>query len=820
VGQDLVFAIRQPRKSFKFSAIVVLTLALGIGAATAIFSLVNGVLLRALPFPRSERLVALETLEFPQPESGAKGTSAGEPNDTSYSDFSDWAKESTSLESIAAYRYGTTLKFTPEGNGLPRIISAEYVSADFFRVLGVGPILGRTFLPEDEGANNQPVILSHTFWATEFGASPKIVGRTITISDRTCTVIGVMPSGFQFPYMTDPPNFWRVFGRGGHYGSPNQTYRRDDRRFLILGRLKAGVSLAQASAELSSIQRGLAQEYPEDRKAQGVAVSPLLNYVTGKVEQPLYLLFAAVTAVLLMACVNVAGLLLARGLTRKSEFAVRIALGAKPWQIVRQVLIESTFLSCCAGVLGVGFAFALLKAFLVFSPLDLPRTGEIGIDGSVLAFSLLTSLATGVGFGVAPAWSAARSDSSLGLWRGGRGISGSRTEHRLHGFFVIAEAAISLVLLASSGLLIRSFVETMRVAPGFDPHHVLTLRLGMSMVEYPQEKTPAFFRQLLPQLAAIPGVQSVSSGYPVWFTYDTSSRFQAEGQPADPVDLPTANRMVVSPTYFETLRLPLLRGRVFDERDDAKAKFVAVVNAEFARTFFPGQDAIGKSIQPDFVDYGAKSAWYQIVGVVGDVRSTDLTASPAPEFFLPYEQAPYWPQGVLLRVTGEPRAYLNSVREVVAKLNRDLPIFDVNTLDELIARSTVYARFEAQLLTCFAVSALLLAAVGLYGALSEMVARRTFEIGLRVALGAQRRDVFRLVVGRGVGLAVFGVVLGLGGFAIAARFVADLLYGVQPSDPGTLIMVSVVLLMVSFAASSIPALRAARLEPTEALRES
>jgi len=481
-------------------------------------------------------------------------------------------------------------------------------------------------------------------------------------------------------------------------------------------------------------------------------------------------------------------------------------------------LIESTALACCAGVLGIALAFVFLKAFLGLTPVDLPRLTHVRIDGVVLGFAFLVSLLTGIGFGVVPARSASRLDSS-GLWRAGRGISGGRNEHRLRGMLVIAETAVSLILLAGSGLLIRSFLQTMRVSPGFDPRHILALRLGMSTVEYPEEKAPLFFRQLLPLLSAIPGVQTVSSAYPIPFPYDNASRFSIAGRPADPSDLPVANRATVGPRYFETLRIPLLKGRTFDQRDDQNAKRVAVVNQEFAREFFPGEDAIGKSIQPDFLEYGYKPTWCEIVGVVGGIRTTDLTEGPKPQFFLPYEQASHWSQWVLLRVSGEPRAYLNSVRAAVAGLNRDLPVFAVTTFDELIVQSTVFARFEAGLLTCFAVCALLLAAVGLYAALSEMVARRTFEIGLRVALGAQQGDVFGFVVRRGLVLAAIGLTVGLIGFVIFGRVVAGMLYGVRALDPLTVAAASVALLLVSLLASAAPAWRAARLEPTEALRE-
>lgn len=834
MNRDFVFALRQLRTNLRFSVIVVLTLALGIGATTAIFSVVSGVLLKALPFPEAERIVSLQTIEYPHSEAASTdasaGTDGGTFDDVSFPDFFDWRQQSKTLESIASFSSGTTRKFSPDGNEMPRLVDAQFVSGDFFRVLGVTPLLGRGFTVDDEKDESHPIILSYAFWVSDFHSSPTIVGKHLRISDRVRTVVGVMPAGFIFPGRSEAPAFWGTFLRGSYDGvsasgvaqkeTISPTSRRNDRPTNVMARLKPGVSMTQARAELNAIQRSLAEQYPEDRDAYGVEVQSLLDFVSdgGGYRKALYLLFAAVTALLLIACANVAGLLLARGFARRHEFSVRVALGAKPKQIMRQVLIESVVLALCGGAIGVGIALALLKTVLVFAPTDLPRITQVQIDWMVMAFALAVSLATGIAFGVFPAWAASRSDSS-GLWRAGRGISGSRGEHRLRAIFVVAETAISLVLLGGSGLLIGSFVETMRVPPGFDPHHVLVFRLGMSAVEYPLEKSPLFFRQLFPLLAAIPGVESVTSSYPIPFSYDISGRFSIAGRSFDSNDLPVANRMSITANYFETLHIPLLKGRTFDVRDDRNANRVAIVSQEFARTYFPNEDPIGKSIQPDFVEYGETPAWFEIVGIVAGIRSTDLTDTPKPTFFLPYDQATYSPQGVIMRVSGEPLAYLKSVHEVVAGLNRTLPIFAADSMDELIVSSTKSQKFEAALLSLFAGAALLLAAVGLYAALSEMVARRTFEIGLRVALGAQQGDVFRLIVRRGLALAVMGLVVGIGGFAIFGRVVADMLYGVRAFEPGIVAVACGVMLVVAFVASAAPAWRAARLEPTVALRE-
>jgi len=828
MDRDFVFALRQLRTNLRFSVIVVLTLALGIGATTAIFSVVSGVLLRALPFPEAERIVSLQTIEYERAEGDSKEANPGSITVVSFPDFFDWRQQSKSFEVVASYSYGTTRKFTPPGNGTSQIVAAEYVSGDFFRALGVTPLLGRDFTPEDEHDANRPIILDHRFWVTELHSAPDIVGKQINISDRVATVVGVLPADFSFPGLNTLPSFWGAFMQGSvssanPSGMPQKDFvskysRRNERTTQVIGRLRRGVSVAQARAEMNAIQRSLAAQYPEDRNAFAVDVRPLLEYVSGDYRKPLYLLLGAVTAVLLIACANVAGLLLARGFARRHEFSVRVALGAKPVQIVRQVLIESTLLASCGGAVGVALAFVLLKTVVVLAPANLPRINHVQIDGTVLAFAFVVSLVTGILFGVFPAWKAAGSDAS-GMWRAGRGISGGRSEHRLRAIFVIAETAISLALVGGSGLLIGSFAETMRVPPGFDSHHVLIFRLGMSFGEFPNDKARLFFRQLFPQLAAIPGVEAVTSAYPVPFSYTNSSRFAIAGKPNDPNDLPSSNRVTVGPNFFETLRIPLLKGRTFDVRDDWNAKRVAIVNQEFAREFFPNEDPIGKSIQPDFGEFGENPTWYEIVGVVAGIRGPDLTMPPEPEFFVPYEQATISPQGVMVRVSGDPQAYVNSVRSIVDGLHRDVPIFAVQSMDENIHDSMTSDRFEVALLSCFAGAALLLAAVGLYAALSEMVARRTFEIGLRVALGAQRGNVFGLVVKRGLVLAVMGLVVGLGGFAILGRVVADMLYGVRAFEPTVVAIACAVMMVVAFVASAAPAWRAAGLEPTETLRE-
>lgn len=811
---DFSFALRQMRRNMRFHLLTAATLALGIGLTTSIFSLVSVVLLRALPFPQPNRLVALQTLQFPAGFVGGNHPVVGSPTDTSYPDFFDWRNQNQTLEGVATYSYPSSRKFTPGRGRAPQIIEGVFVSAEFFQVIGVLPQYGRAFNRDDEMKGVCSIILSHELWEAEFGGSPVNIGGPIRMSDKPCTVIGVMPPGFSFPYQESAPKFWGTFAV--LQGSPNnRLIRRGDRDTNVVARLRRGISASQASAELSAIQRRLAASFAEDRNY--FAVAPLLETITGDVRKPLLLLFCSVTGVLLIACVNAVGLLLARGITRRSEFSVRIALGASRAQIIRQVLIESTILSCLAGIGGVALAFVFLKVFSGIVPGDLPGLQEVRTDRVTLAFSFLVSVITGICFGVLPAWSASRADASLALGRG-RAVSRGTGEQRLHGGLVIAEIAISLVLLAGSGVLIRSFVETMQVKPGFDPHGLLTFRLGMSLVEFPQEKSNMFFRELQSKLFELPGVVAVTAAYPIPFTYDNMDTFQLQGLPYDPSDPLSAKIELVQPHYFEALKVPLLVGRTFSERDDGHAKRVAIVDEEFARSYFPKGDAIGKSLRPDAAGEEL-SNWCEIVGVVGSIRTTDLTEKPGPQFFLPYEQTDVGPQGMILRVNGDPRTYEGVVRAAVGKLNRDVPIFDMNTMDERVANSTVYARFEAQLLTCFAIAALLLAAVGLYATLSEMVARRTFEIGVRVAVGAQRIDVFRLILKRGLAMALIGVMAGVAGFWVAMRLFAEMLYNVSSFDPWTIFVASAVLVCVSLLASAGPAWRAVGLDPMEALRD-
>jgi len=807
-------AFRQLASNPRFHLLTVLTLAIGIAAATSIFSLVHAVLLRPLPFPDPDRLVAIHTLEFPANPSPNASPQAGSPTDTSHPDFFDWRSRVQSLEFLATYSYSSSRKFTPP-KGKPRIIFGPHVSAEFFQTLGVLPQYGRAFTREDEVPGTCSIIISHDFWATEFSADPNAVGGPIRLSDHPCIIVGVMPAGFGFPFQNHPPDFWdtgAVFIR-----PPALTlFVRGDRGENVIARLRPGTSSAQANAELSAIQRSLASAFPEDRNFSAVSFAPLLASITGDLRKPLLLLFAAVTAVLLIACVNLAGLLLARGLIRKAEFSMRIALGASRAQIYKQVFVESLLLSCLAGIAGVALAIVLLKLFVVLIPADLPRLSEVHLSPAVLLFALLVSALTGLLCSIVPAWSAARSDSALDL-KSGRATSGSRREHKLHSSLIVAEIAASLVLLAGSGLLIRSFVETTRVHPGFDPHSVLAFRLGMSIAHYPRATAPAFLRRVQSSLATLPGVESVTGSFPLPFAFDGWANFELPGLPNDPSN-PTGSKFTaVQPRYFETMRIPLLRGRTFTDHDIVDSKPVVVIDSEFARKFFPGVDPMGKSIRPS-IDDDSTLHWFEIIGVVGAVRTTDLTQNLQPGFYLPFEQAYDRPLGIILRVTGDPHTFIPAVHSKIAELDPDIPLFDVSSLEDRITLSTAYARFEAQLLTAFSFAALLLAAVGLYATLSQLVARRTFEIGVRVALGAQPAHIFRLILSRALLLAAIGMGLGLIAFVLMARVYSGLLYSVTVYDPLAVLLACAVLISTVLLSTLAPALRATRLDPLDSLR--
>ena len=810
--QDLRFTLRQLRKSPGFALTTILTLALGIGATTGIFSLVNAVLLRPLPFPESNRLVSILHENY---VGGAVS-----PTSVSYPDFFDWRAQSRSFSAMASYR---DQQFTLTGAGDAQNLQGETVSSEFFDSLGIHPELGRDFLRADENPGQRVVILSHELWRSTFESRADIVGNTITLGGRSYTVAGVMPEGFAFPIQNPTPQLWATLASDAvdSDGGKPATQNRGEDMLTVVGRLKPGVTVEQARAEISLIDRNLAAQYPETNKhLLSAHVVTELESLVGDTRPALRILFAAVSVLLLIACANVAGLLLARSSKRRAEIALRAALGASRAEIVRQVLVESLMLSALGGALGLAFSTLFLKVMLRFVPQNLPRLDTITVDATVLAFTVLASLATGLLFGVLPAWRMSRIDPSLALRDGTRSVTSGRSQSHLHSTLVIVETALGLLLLIGSGLFIRSFVHVLSVDPGFDRRNVLT-----AAVNYPDSsdyanKVARFYDQLLPKIAVLPGVKSIAAGWPLPFSDGgIGVDVDAEGHPTAPGDRPVVRTAVVTPNFFNTLRIPLLRGRDFAASDNGTSPDVAIVSEGFARKYFPGEDVIGKHITPGLNDGIHKSGPREIIAVVGDVKLHNLTKDAPPMFYLPLTQMGVTAPSLVIRSEGDPAALIPSVRAQVNSLNRNVPLYHVAALGDLLADAAAQPRFQTLLLTSFAGMALLLSAIGLYAVLAYMVAQRANEMGLRIALGAQRRDVLLLILKRGLMLSGIGLIAGLAVSALLTRSVSSLLYGVHAFDPVTYIGVSALLTCIALLASTVPALQAARVDPIKTLHD-
>jgi predicted permease len=808
--QDLRFAIRQLRKNPGFAIITTLTLALGIGATTAMFSLINSVLLRPLPFPEPDRLMSATMLQNSVGKSGI-------PESLSYPDFFDWRTRNHSFEALASY-HGDNRTLT--GAGTPRLLESQTVSSEFLRVLGINPLLGRGFIADEEKPGTHVAMLSHETWQSIFGADPSIVGRAITLDNNRYTVVGVMPKEFQFPIQQPVPALWTTLADDATDKDPITAQRGAHTVFLV-GRLKPGVSVAQANADLRLIAQNLAAQYPASNKQfNSASVVPQLEDLVGDTRPALHVLFGAVVFVLLIACANVAGLMLTRAARRRPEMAVRSAMGASRLEIMRQVLVESIVLSLCGGAFGVVLSVILLRTTLRFVPKNLPRLDQIAVDGRVLLFAALASILTGVLFGALPAWRMSRLDPALALREGTRSVTSGRGQHRLNSALVVAETAIGLVLLVGAGLLIRSFMQVLNVDPGFNPHHVLTASLSLPENQYPDLKKAQFYDELLPRLAALPGVKSVSGGYPMPLSRNNISiGFTIEGRPVAKGDEPSAAVSIATPDFFRTLDIPLLSGRAFLPTDDSKSPAVVIVNQAFARKYFSGENPVGKRIKPGIGDGVTNDVVREIIGVVGDVKRKGITAAMPAQYYLPFKQALILDPSIIIRTDGDPLSLVGPLRDQLAQVDANIPLYRISTLDEYVSLSAAQPRFQTVLITFFAVMALLLAAIGLYAVLSYMVAQRTLEIGLRLALGAQREDVLGLVLRRGLILAGTGLAIGIFVSLLLTQFMAGMLYGVKQFDPLTFVGVSAVLLLVSAAASSLPAYRAARLDPMRTLRE-
>jgi len=809
--QDLRFALRQLRKSLGFTLMAVLTLALGIGATTAVFSLVDTVLLHPLPFAHPERLVALSTLE----QQRAGGGPADVPVDTSYPNFFDWRDHARSFQGIASYQGQS---FTLDlANAPARRMDGMVVSSDFFRVLGIDPVLGRSFTRSEEQAGGRSVVISHSLWQTVFNASPGVVGQTMHLSDETYTIIGVMPASFQFPNAPDAQVF--ITPALDMEGKNPSGKQRGWDQTSVLARLAPGVDITQARAEMQTIQRSLAAQFPdEDARETAVSVIPELQDVVGDVQRPLHILFAAVSFLLLIACANVAGLLLTRTAARRAELALRSALGATRLQIVRQLLIESLTLSLLGGLGGFLLAALALRLSPSFLPDDLPRIHELSLNSHVLLFALAAALATGLLFGVFPAWRSAKLDPATALRHNTRSSTASRSQNRLHSALIVGETALSLVLLVGAGLLIRSFDKLLSVDPGFNTHHLLTFRVGMSPKRFRDDRLLQLSQQLQSRFAAVPGVKQSTFAFPMPLSGgDMNISFAIPGHPTAPGEGPSARASVVSANFFQSMQMTLRRGRFFSPMEDRpNSPPVIIVNQAFAERYFPGEDALGKQIQSD-LSSSDKPESREVVGVVGNVTRTSLDESAHPEYYIPFAQVPIGPPVFAIRVVGDPASYDSTIRTLVAQQDSGLPVYGMRT--NLLARSTAQQLFQTILISAFATIALLLSAIGLYAVLSYMVSQRTLELGLRMALGAQRSDVLSLILKRGLLLCVTGLAVGLIASAVLTRYIATLLFHTPALDAVTFTTTTLLLLTISAASCFIPAFRASRLDPNETLHQ-
>jgi putative ABC transport system permease protein len=834
VFQDLTFAVRQFRRSPGFAVTAVLTLALGIGSATAIFSLIDGILLRPLPFPHADQLVAVDTLELPagvSPTNLAAANSLG----NSYPNFFDWQRQSHTFESLASYDDITRLFSRANGEGA-RVLEGGRISANLFATLGVAPALGRTFTEDEELPGHRVAILSHELWVSDFGASPKAIGQTVKISDEPYTVVGVMPSSFHYP-VGIPASYWSTYAIDAEGRNP-VTSIRDDDRLSVVGRLKPDISIQQALAELNTLQRGLAQQYSEDRYRPAVSINPLLEREVSDMRPALSLLFGAVGIVLIIGCANVAGLLLARANGRRPEVALRTALGASRIRVVRQLLVEALVLAFAGGAGGILASFALLRAGLQLIPRDMPRAYNIAIDGRVLAFAALLSACTALLFGLLPAWRISKSDPATALRDGGFTTTSGRGRNRLHHALIVAQTALGFTLLIGAGLLIRSMFNIIHLDPGFDTAHTVYFDIALTNKLYPVPGKFRFIDRLLPDLAAIPGVERVSAGHPLPILWGsgTGVDFTIANHLSSPDHLPEAGAAVVMPGYFETLSIPLLRGRTIAAHDnDPKAPPVAVINQTFARKYFPQEDPIGQYFTPKFEhsdeaviggqnvtlqDTARQDVAVQIIGIVGDTRVNDNWDPYQPQFFLPYAQDPAHQRTlIVMRVAGDPGAYENTVRGIVAAKDNDHPVFSYRTFADSIGMQAAQPRFEAVLVSGFAGVALLLSALGLYAVLSYVVSERIRELGLRIALGASRGDILGLVLWRASILACLGIGIGVIASIFLSRLIMDTLFRVPPLDRSVFLVVTLVLLFVSMIAALVPALRAANVDPMRTLRE-
>jgi putative ABC transport system permease protein len=799
---DLRYAVRLQRKNPGFTIVAIIALALGIGANTAIFSVVNTVLLRALPYKDPERLVTVW-------EDASK---QGYPQDTpAAANFVDWRDQNQVFEGMAAM---SDTSFNLTGSGEPERLEGRMVSTTLFPLLGVEPQIGRVFTAaEDQPGSGRVVLLSYGLWQRRFGGDASVVGRSLTLNGASYTVVGVMPARFQFP--TPDDEIWVPIA----FTQEDATNR--NRHYLqVIARLKPGVTLPQAQAEMSTIATRLQQQYPESNTDLGAVITPLHEHLVGDIKPALLILLGAVGLVLLIACANVANLLLARAAVRQKEIAVRVALGARRGRLIRQFLTESVLLSTLGGLVGLVIAYVGLIVLKAFIPENISQARAISIDYKVLGFTLLVSVLTGLIFGLAPAIQSVRFNQIETLKEGGRDAATGGSGKRLRSLLVVAEVAISLVLLIGAGLLINSFLRLRNVDPGFRAENLLTMKIVLPDVKYETKaQRSTFYTNLVQRVQSLAGVRSaaVTTNLPL-YSQGNSISVNIEGKPEPP---PGQEQIVVtriiSPGYFDTMSIPLLKGRPLTDQDTDESPNVVVVSEAMARRYWPGEEAVGKRITIGRVR--SQADWIQVVGVVRDVRQFELTADPKPQMYLTHRQYGFFDaQDLVVKTDVDPASMASAVRRAVGEIDKDQPVSNIRTMETIMADSIARQRFSMLLLAIFASVALVLAAVGIYGVMSYSVAQRTHEIGIRMALGAQTTTVLKLAVGYGFKLVVIGITIGLIAALALTRVMSALLFGVTATDPTTFTLISLLLVAVAAIASYIPARRATRVNPIIALR--
>jgi putative ABC transport system permease protein len=803
---DVRFAIRAYRRSPAFTLTAVATLALGIGAITAIFSVTKAVLLSELPYGEAGRIVALGESD----DGGTRAETIG------YATAIDWKRLSRSFRSLSLYRDASAAYVERDST---QFLAGLRVGHDFFDTLGIRMQLGRSFLPEEDRPDTRfEVVLAHALWVRSFGGDPSVIGRQIRLNEKTFTVVGVLPSSFrslEIPGASGTPEFFAPLG----YALSDPFACRSCEHLHLIGRLQPGVSGKQALAELNALMSELARRYPQDYPQNArAALEPLKEYVVGPVAAAIWVLTAAVALLLLMACVNVASLLLARAAGREREIALRAALGAARGRLIRQLLTESLVLAAAGGALGLLLGMAGVSALAALAPRELPRVGEIRLDAGAALFCFLASLATGVLFGLAPAWRASRPSLEEALRQSGKSTA-DKVRGRLRGVLAGAQIALAFVLLVGAALLGRSLRRLVDVDPGFDAQRLLTLKTfvyGKRYADQPQTEL-AYYDELLSRLRATPGVESaaITSALPI-VDFDRYG-FHIHDRPLPrATDAPSIDHYSVSPDYFRVMRIPVKKGRSFRPEDDARATRVAVVSETCARELFSGRDPIGKEIQLGARD--ETKPWITVVGVVGDIRQTGLGSEPRAAVYIPMEQNTGFSFALVVRATGEAGALEPAVRAVFRDVDPTLPVYQVRSMEDVLAASLSTRRFTLTLLSLFGALALTLAAVGIYGVFACSVAARTREIGIRMALGAERGAVLGEVLKRASALALFGLAAGLAASLALTRLLSSLLFGITATDPLTLASVAGALALVALGASFVPARRAASVDPALTLR--